>query len=150
MVKALLDTSTYVDMRRMPNHRRAPWAQNTLQNATAYGAHHERFTISSFTAFEILEGIYRDSGSEAADRFVATILPNYEVIYPDAEITFLAADIHASLARSRQSIGVVDTFIAATAITGDLTLVNANTRHFPRIVAAGFALRLENWRELPA
>ena len=45
-----------------------------------------------------------------------------------------------------ETIDVVDTFVAATAITHGLTLVNANTRHFPRVVSAGFPLVLANWR----
>jgi len=60
----------------------------------------------------------------------------------------MAAAIHAKLRQSGQGIDVPDTFIAATAIIHCLTLVNANTRHFPRVVAAGFPLKLENWREV--
>ncbi|AIE86283.1 hypothetical protein OP10G_2915 [Fimbriimonas ginsengisoli Gsoil 348] len=40
-----------------------------------------------------------------------------------------------------------DTFIAATAITRKLALVNANTKHFSRVHAARFSIDLQNWRE---
>lgn len=147
MFKALLDTSAYLDVRRAGKNLRSDWAQNTLRHLGEYKSHHPRLSISSFTAFEILDGLYRGPGAEAAARFTIEVLPTYEVIYPDAEITYLAAEIHAALANARQSIGVADTFIAATAVAKGMTLVNANTRHFPRIREMGFPIALSNWRD---
>jgi tRNA(fMet)-specific endonuclease VapC len=54
---------------------------------------------------------------------------------------------YAALAKARLSIGVVDTLIAATAISQRLILINGNTKHFSGVQAAGFPLTLENWRE---
>jgi len=69
------------------------------------------------------------------------------VIRPDAQIEDKAAEINAQLAKAGKTIGVVDTFIAATAIIHNLALVNANTKHFPRIQTAGFPLTSNNWRD---
>ena len=74
-------------------------------------------------------------------------MPAYEVIYPDEKIIAIGAEINAALADAGQSIGLADTLIAATAISRGFTLVNANTKHFPRVQAAGFKITLENWRD---
>lgn len=58
-----------------------------------------------------------------------------------------AAEIHAKLRQVGLAIDVPDTIIAAMAIVRSLTLVNANTRHFPRVAGAGFPISLENWRD---
>jgi tRNA(fMet)-specific endonuclease VapC len=64
------------------------------------------------------------------------------VIYPDEATFALSAKINAALAVTGKTIGVPDTFIAATAITRNLTLVNANTKHFSRIQTVGFPITL--------
>jgi len=99
-----------------------------------------------FTAHEILDGLYRGPVPAAPQEFLTQILPAYEVICPDEEIIASAAKINATLAKRGQSIGLAGTLIAATALARNLTLVNANTKHFPRVPAAGFPLTLENWR----
>jgi predicted nucleic acid-binding protein len=57
-------------------------------------------------------------------------LPRYDLIHPDARIEDKAAEIHAKLRLAAQSIDLPDTLIAGTAVIHNLTLVNANTRHF--------------------
>ncbi|MEO5952584.1 MAG: PIN domain-containing protein, partial [Chloroflexia bacterium] len=52
-----------------------------------------------------------------------------------------AADIYASLHRTGQLIGEVDTLIAATALVHNLVLVTNNERHFNRVPG----LQIENW-----
>jgi len=145
--KALLDTSTYLDLRRAGKSRRQLWAQNTLRHAIAYRDEYPKLTISAYTVFEALEGIYRDAIPGADEEFITKVLPGFEIVYPDQKVLALGAKINATLAVGRQSIGIVDALIAATAIHHDLTLVMANTRHFPRVIAAGFPLTLTNWRE---
>ncbi|CAN5689005.1 hypothetical protein BH11ARM2_BH11ARM2_10030 [soil metagenome] len=147
MVKALLDTSTYIDIRRLEKSRRMPWARNTLRQAVEYRNHPGLFTLSSLTVFKLLEGLHRGRVPEAAARFSAEVLPDYEVLYPNKQITFLVAEINAALENARQSIGIADVFIAATAISEELTLVNANTKHLARVQETGFPLRLDNWRD---
>jgi tRNA(fMet)-specific endonuclease VapC len=145
--KALIDSSTLFDISRGTKRADVAWARNTLANLFAYRVHHSKLTISGLTLFEILEGLYRGDNPLAIAKFHENVLPGYEVIQPDAQIEERAAEIHAKLRQGNQAIGVPDTLIAATAIEHDLTLVNANTKHFPRIVAAGFPLKLENWRD---
>jgi predicted nucleic acid-binding protein len=144
--KALLDTSTYVDIRRATRNGRSTWARNTLRNLVAYRATHSQLTVSVFTAYEVLDGIFRGSTPAEAQEFLTRILPAYEVIYPDEGIIALGAQINAALSKGR-SIGMADTLIAATAITRKWSLVNANTKHFQRVADLGFPLQLENWRD---
>jgi tRNA(fMet)-specific endonuclease VapC len=120
----------------------------TLHHLVRYESHHRTLTISAWTIFEHIDGLHRKSQPVLAEAFMRTIAPTLEVIYPDQQTFLLAAKIHASLISTGQTIGIVDTFIAATALTYDLDLVTANTKHFERIRAEGFPLRIQNWREL--
>jgi tRNA(fMet)-specific endonuclease VapC len=147
MDKALLDSSTLFDITRALKGRKGVWATNTLGRLAEYERHFPRLTISGITVFELLEGLYRGNETEAIEEFHGKLLPGYEVIQPSIEIEDKAAEIHAKLGLAGLSIDVPDTLIAATAIVHDLTLVNANTRHFARVEDSGFPLRLANWRD---
>jgi tRNA(fMet)-specific endonuclease VapC len=145
--KALIDSSALFDISRALKGGKGPWATHTLAKLADYELRYPRLTISGITVFELLEGLYRGGDLKVISEFHSKLLPRYEVIQPTAEIEDKAAEIHARLRLAGQSIDVPDTFIAATAIVHDFTLVNANTRHFPRVMDAGFPLKLENWRE---
>ena len=147
MTRVLLDSSTLFDLQRAVKRPGAPWAQTCLANLALYRKHHDKLTISGLTVFEYLEGLYLTGDSAAIAGFYQNLLPRYEVIQPTIEIEAKAAEIHATLRHTCQTIDAPDTLIAATAIVHDLPLVNANTRHFPRVTAAGFPLRLDNWRD---
>lgn len=144
--KALIDSSTLFDVQRSLQKPTASWAQNTLRNLLVYRRHHPQLTISGLTVFELLEGLYRSGDRQVITEFHENLLPRYEVLHTDTSIEDKAAQIHAKLRLARQGIGMADTMIAATAITHNLILVNANTRHFPRVVEAGSPLKLVNWR----
>lgn len=145
MDKALIDTSTLLDVRRAKNHVRSPWAQNTLRHVLQYRIHFPDLSVSSFTLFELLDELYRGGRPESLETFTGQTLAGLEVLYPNKQITFLAAEINAALENARQSIGIADVFIAATAISEELTLVNANTKHLARVQETGFPLRLDSW-----
>lgn len=141
-----MDTSTFFDIRRAPNLRSTTWAQNTIYNLVQYQSQFSELTISAFTVFEHLDGLHRQERLTEVGEFLVKVLPSLEVIYPDEPTFALAAKIYAALAVSGTSIGIADTFIAASAIERKLTLVNANTRHFQRVIDAGFSLQIGNWR----
>ena len=147
MDKALIDSSTLFDISRALKGRISPWSATTLVWLVAYEQQFPQLTISGMTVFELIEGLYRGGDHAAIANFHRQLLPQYEVIHPDAQIEDKAAEIHAKLRQTGRGIDVPDTFIAATAIVHGLTLVNANTRHFPRVAAAGFPLKLQNWRD---
>lgn len=146
MDRRLFDTSAIIDQRRAPKWPRAEWAQTTLRHLALYRAHQPFPTISGLTVFELLDGYYREERPNTAQAFRAQLRSDFDVIYPDEAIILLAAEINAALAKG-QTIGVADTLIAATAITQNITLVTSNDDHFARVLAAGFPLSVENWRE---
>ncbi len=147
MPKALIETSTYFDMLNAPKHRHAAWAPNTGAQTVSYLSQYSRLTLSAFTIVEVVDGLKRKGLNAAITEFLNQTLPQFEVIYPDEAIMSLGGEINAASALAGAAIGIVDCLIAATAITHNLMLVNANTKHFPRVVAAGYALALENWRD---
>lgn len=148
VIKALLDSSSLFDISRANLKRNQPWAQNILRHEMAYKEHHQILTISGMTVFELLDGFYRRADQTAVAHFHKNLLPTYEVIRTDPQIEDKAAEINGRLVRAGMRIGIVDAFVAATAISHGLTLVNANTKHFQRVVDLGFPLTLTNWREL--
>lgn len=130
-----------------PRYPQTAWAQNTSRHVLRYLSQYKQLTISAFTIVEVIDGFKRKGQNREMAQFLNVVLPQYEVIYPDQAVMALAGEINATLALAGNSIGVVDCLIAATAIEQGLTLVNANTNHFPRLIAAGYPIALENWRE---
>jgi len=96
--------------------------------------------MSIFTLAELRFGA-RKIGSQQLwrkiDQFVAYV-PAL-AFEPPAELHY--ADIRDDLERRGQPIGPVDMFIAAHALSLDLTLVTANVREFSRVPG----LKVENW-----
>ena len=96
--------------------------------------------VSIITAAELLFGARR-VGSPRLERDLRAIL---SVVPPlpfeePAETTY--ADIRSSLEATGRPIGPNDLFIAAHALTLNLTLVTANIREFSRVPG----LKVENW-----
>ncbi len=146
MVRALIDSSTYFDLLNAPKHQHLDWARNTSIHAISYLNQYPRFTVSGLTVLEVVDGFKRKRMEAAIAKFLDQTLLQFDVIYPDKPILALAGEINATLALGGRSIGVVDCLIAATAITQKITLVNANTKHFARVVQAGYPLDVTNWR----
>lgn len=147
MDKALIDTSTYLDILKADKNRKASWAQKTLIHTLAYMGMFKQMSISAFTIYEVLDGINRGAFAGSVDEFLDQALPEFDVFYPNQETMALGAQINAQLVKKGMTIGVVDSLIAATAIQHGLLLVNANTKHFKRVRDVGFALEIKNWRE---
>lgn len=147
MPEVLLDSATYIDLERASRHRGDVWASNTIQRTLNYRTHQGKPFLSIVTVVEILKGLHRDINPEKALAFKQTAPVNFQLLEITTDIGFLASEIIAKLESSRQMIGFPDSLIAATAIHHDLALVTLNNRHFQRVIDAGFALNLENWRE---
>ena len=146
--KVLLDSTAYIDLVKALKHRRDAWASNTITNSLNYRNEQGSPFLSVVTVVEILHGLHKDIANPGkAPRFKKTAPAYFQFLEVTADIGYLASKIIAKLEIGRQSIGFPDTLIAATAIHHGLTLVTANTRHFPRVIAAGFPLTLANWRD---
>jgi len=95
---------------------------------------------SSVTAAELAFGVAKSGSArnrEALEMFLAPL----EVLPFDASAIWHYGELRAELERRGQSIGALDTMIAAHALVSNSILVTNNTREFARVPE----LRLENW-----
>jgi tRNA(fMet)-specific endonuclease VapC len=129
----LLDTNTciYIINNRPPN---------VLEKFRKYKA--GEVGISSIAASELAYGVAK-SGSlknrKALERFLAPL----QILPFDSQCLWFYADLRASLEKQGQSIGPMDTLIAAHALSIGGTLVTNNVKEFVRVPK----LKLENWFE---
>jgi predicted nucleic acid-binding protein len=82
---------------------------------------------------------------EKLSEFLAS-LADHEVLAFSESTAELAGKIDADLLRTGQPIGRADPMIAATAIEHALVLITGNVKHFERVQALGYPLRLKDWR----
>jgi predicted nucleic acid-binding protein len=98
-------------------------------------------SMSAITRAELRAG---QSMMQHDDKRIATIEKVFVEI-PTLDWTSDCADIYGELenylVKTGQSIGIMDTQIAAQALADNLTLVTHNTKHFKRIPN----LKLEDW-----
>ncbi len=100
--------------------------------------------LSVITASELLHGTHRvvDAGMRARRQvFVEGLLARFPLIEIDLQIARAHAALWSTLAQQGQMIGMNDSWIAASCIVRDLTLVTANGKEFGRVPG----LRVENW-----
>jgi len=138
MDRALLDTDTFSEIIKAKN-------SNVLRNARAYRQQFGQYSVSSVTVTEIVKGLQKRGRD---DRILSLIsgLAREEVLPFDVDSAVIAGRIYGELEKAGQTIGRIDPFIAGSAIAHELVLVTGNIKHFERIAALGFSLRLADWR----
>ncbi len=112
--------------------------------ARVAGREAEEAFLSVISASELLHGVQRaaDPGVRARRlAFVEAILSRFPILDIDLEAARTHAALWSSLAQRGEMIGIHDSWIAATCIARDLTLITASLREFSRVPA----LRVENW-----
>lgn len=112
--------------------------------ARVRGRENEPFYLSVISASELLHGVYRAMDPAIRTRrqaFVEAVLTSFPILEIDLEVARAHAALWSSLAQQGAMIGVHDSWIAATCIAHDLTLITGNTREFDRVPG----LRFENW-----
>jgi tRNA(fMet)-specific endonuclease VapC len=145
--KALLDTSTYIDMQRAKSRRREPWAINTLRHAAKYASDRGKPLLSTMAVMEIRRGIEMVQKPVDVQEFLRQLGNDFEFIGFNSEAACIAGEIYAKLQFTGQGIGIYDVGIAAIALQEQLVLVNSSDKHFRRVVALGYPLALQNWRD---
>lgn len=141
MERYLLDTDAFSEVLRA---RDAIIRSNAEKYLSVFG----HFTISVITITELIDGFRRQQLDSHIQRLIAKLESEHHEIIPlQLEAAKLAGHIFGDLHRTGQPIGRADPFIAAIAIHADIPLVTGNTRHFERIQALGFPLRVVTWRE---
>lgn len=131
----LLDTSVLVDVLR-------PRPPIALIQALGRVPIEQQF-ISSITVGELAFGAYRSGGSDEEVNYVRRVIGAHSILPFDRAAAFRYGEIAAQLRRTGATIGTPDTQIAAIALSRNLTVVTANTRHFARVPG----LAVENWLE---
>ena len=139
MNKALLDTDILSEVLKGRNPQ-------VVAQAEAYLRHHAMLTVSVISVIEIVSGLQLVARSEQLERFLQA-LDAMEVLPVDTESAVLAGRIDGDLLRTGQPIGRADPIVAAQAITHGLVLVTGNARHYERVTALGYPLRMVDWRE---
>ncbi|MEN9721071.1 MAG: tRNA(fMet)-specific endonuclease VapC [Pseudomonadota bacterium] len=127
----LLDTNTciYIINNRPPN---------VLEKFCKYKA--GEVGISSIAASELAYGVAK-SGSLKNRKALEMFLAPLQILPFDSQCLWFYADLRASLEKQGQSIGPMDTLIAAHALSMEGTLVTNNVKEFVRVPK----LKLENW-----
>jgi predicted nucleic acid-binding protein len=96
------------------------------------------------TEFELLQGAVRAPKEFRAieNQKVKKLLAQLKIVEFDSECAQRAAEINGTLMNTGTPIGVMDVFIAATALRLGLPLITSNLRDFSRING----LTVINWR----
>lgn len=98
--------------------------------------------LSSVVAAELAYGVAK-SGSSRNRQALEMFLAPLELMPFDDRAVWAYGQLRADLERRGQSIGAMDTMIAAHALSLNALLVTNNTREFSRVAG----LHLENWVE---
>ncbi len=73
--------------------------------------------------------------------FVEAVLARFPILEIDLSVARAHARLWSELTRRGEMIGVHDSWIAATCLSRDLTVITDNTHEFQRVDG----LRVENW-----
>ncbi|HHT9114502.1 MAG TPA: type II toxin-antitoxin system VapC family toxin [Candidatus Wunengus sp. YC65] len=114
----LIDTSILIDYFRK-RHK-----DKTLLYSLSFTY---RFAISTVTEFEFFAGL-----SAIHLKFTNTLFANFLILPFDSTCTQTASEIYKNLKSKNQLISPPDIFIAATAISHNLSLLTLNKEHFER------------------
>ena len=87
-----------------------------------------QFQISAITEYEVYSG-----ATSIQLPFWNDLLKRVKVLPFDKDVVKVAVIINNQLKQKRKQIDIADLFIAATAISSNLTFVTLNRRHFDRI-----------------
>ena len=115
-----LDTSILIDYFRKTNKQNA-FLTDLIDR-------YDQFAVSVITEFEIYSGA-TEQQIEFWDHFFQQI----EILPLDSNAIQQASLLFKQLKAQNKLIDMPDLFIAATAITNDLTLATLNVKHFNRI-----------------
>ncbi|MDA0745947.1 MAG: type II toxin-antitoxin system VapC family toxin [bacterium] len=115
-------------------------------SARVEGREDEAFFLSVISASELLHGVYRATDSRIRARrtaFVEAALERFPLLPVDLKTARTHAQVWADLMARGLSIGLHDSWLAATCIAYGLTIATGNVREFERVSG----LRVERWTE---
>ncbi len=116
----LIDTSILIDYYRKTDKTNSAWVRLIDQEY--------EFVISAITKYELYSG-----ATQNQLQFWDSIMATISIIPFDETCVDTAVNINATLKRRRKQIDLADLFIAATAMTHNLSMATLNKKHFDRI-----------------
>ena len=134
-MRLLLDTNVCIDVLRGHPEVTARFRNHSPSD----------LCISAITTFELIQGAgrapepYRAIERKKVDTFLAPMI----TVPFDGKCGQLAGEINADLLKDGKQVGVMDVFIAATAVGMDVPVVTSNVRYFSKIKG----LEVIDWRE---
>ena len=133
MIRYLADTNILGYLAR---HTPGPLQQRMLR-----AMQEQDVAISVITRAETRYGLGLLNTNDKRRASVGLLLQAFPVLAWTSDAADLYGEIAAHLQQTGQTIGAMDTMIAAHALAEDLILVTHNTRHFERVPG----LKLEDW-----
>lgn len=116
----LIDTSILIDYYRKTNKANSVWIELIDQEY--------QFAISVITKYELYSG-----ATQSQVTFWNNILTSISIISFDELCVDTAVNLNSELKRKRKQIDLADLFIAATAITQNLSIATLNKKQVDRI-----------------
>ena len=133
MIRYLADTNIQGYLSR---HKPGPLQQRMLR-----AMHEQEIAVSVITRAETRYGLGLLNANDKRRASVGLLLHAFPALAWTLDSADLYGEIAAHLQQTGQTIGAMDTMIAAHALAEDLILVTHNTRHFERVPG----LKLEDW-----
>jgi tRNA(fMet)-specific endonuclease VapC len=99
--------------------------------------------VPAIAAYEVWVGVLGCQHARRRESQYEQFLAAIEVVSFDSAISRQAAELRLALERRGESIGPLDTLIAATALACGATLVTRNTKEFGRVAG----LKVANWHD---
>ncbi|MGH7573193.1 MAG: PIN domain-containing protein [Gemmatimonadota bacterium] len=130
----LIDATVLIDFERA-GRSASPWIESHREEAVF---------LSVITASELLHGVHRTRRSAMQSRraaFVEASIGSLPLLPVDLPIARVHARLWADLSAQGSFIGPHDTWLAATCLAHDLTMLTANAREFNRVKG----LEVEIW-----
>jgi tRNA(fMet)-specific endonuclease VapC len=129
----VLDTNTVIDYFK----GRGKVAERMLAVAP------REIALPAIVAYEVWVGVLGSRNAKRREAQFEQFLSAIDVIALDSASSRRAAELRTALERRGESIGPLDTLIAATALTLGATLVTRNAGEFGRIAG----LEVVNWHD---
>jgi len=115
--KKMVDSTILIDYFRKTDKSKSALVKHSIN--------YQKIYISTITEFEVING-----ATPAQLEFWNQMLKGFTILDFDSKAARQAAKIVQKLKSKRKSIDKPDLFIAATAVSNDITLDTANKKHF--------------------
>ena len=111
--------------------------------ARLFAAVPREIALPAVVAYEIWVGVLGSRNARRRQDQYQEFLATVRILPFDLAASRMAAEVRLSLSRRGETIGPIDTLVAATVLVHDATLVTRNEREFRRVSN----LKIVNWHD---